>query len=108
MDWLINLFGPLGERTKGILKAIGAVLLFIRPLLAGQVPGLDWPGFPVLVPAIDWLIGLLVTLGIVAFADKFSPARNLAVFGEGTRPIAPTVEAVAEVVSVPASPATGK
>jgi len=113
MNWLINLFGPIGERTKRILGVIAGVLVIVRPILSGELPQLSpdmpvvhlpWAGIPAAIPIVDYALVALGLLGIYAFVDKLTPTRNMMVFGKGTDPIVTTVSPAIEVVPVKASP----
>ena len=111
MKWFANLFGAVGGRTQNIVSVIVAYLVFFGPVIMGlDIPGVgvegvkDWAGFPSLVPIYLSILTVLGGTGTWTWLDKSHPSRNLVMFGEGTKPITPTLVAVADVVSVPNPP----
>jgi hypothetical protein len=72
----LDMFGKVGHRTKNILKVLIAGVAFAKPLFEGQVPGLSMVNIPVAVDVINWGVTLLSGMGLLTFADKFTPERR--------------------------------
>lgn len=69
----LNLFGAIGGRTKNIITVITTLAVFVKPVLDGAVtPAIHWAAGS---HGIDWALKLLAGMGLVAFADKWSPNR---------------------------------